>query len=200
MSRLVYNGEHPRWRHVHDCCRFLGQFGNADLWGCEFDKTHMYVFGEPVFMARYSDESSDYTSNLPRDPRVPEVEAKRRWYAMNNKPETKTETHDITYLMNVAWNCGCRWGREAGGGNTSGQDEQRVADVKRLLALENCHGEPSPTEVEDRRCGTCANNDPDVTVCGWQMRCRAGIQVPFSIYQADDGPPWLNCRFWKERS
>jgi hypothetical protein len=115
-------------------------------------------------------------------------------------PQEKPETHDITYLMNAAWNCGCRWGREAGGGNTSGQDEQRVADVKRLLALENCHGEPSPTEVEDRRCGTCANNDPDVTVCGWMMRCRAGIQVPFSVYQADDGPPWPNCRFWKERS
>jgi hypothetical protein len=63
------------------------------------------------------------------------------------------------------------------------------------LALREALAKPD----EEHRCGTCANNDPDVTVCGWQMRCRAGIQVPFSIDQADDGPPWPNCRFWRKR-
>jgi len=146
-------------------------------------------------------EDGGYTMLIltPEDDKTREhVDALRSALTAPQEKPSKNDS-DVEGLIHLAWNCGCRWGREAGSGNTSGQDEQRVADVKRLLALENCHGEPSPTEVEDRRCGTCANNDPDVTVCGWQMRCRAGIQVPFSIDQADSGPPWPNCRFWRKR-
>ncbi len=76
--------ETPRWKHDHDCCTFLGRHGDVDLYGC--DKAGDAPLHEDgvVFMARYSDEPSDYTSNTP-DPRVPEWEAKRRWYARKEK-------------------------------------------------------------------------------------------------------------------
>lgn len=69
----------PRWQHDQDCCTFLGRHGDADLYGS--DKTFLARLHKDgvIYMARYSDEGSDYTCNDPEDPRHPEYEAKRRW-------------------------------------------------------------------------------------------------------------------------
>jgi hypothetical protein len=67
-----------RWKHDKECCTFLGHFKqgacDCDLWGCDRQKP-----GWPIFMARYSDEPSDYTCNESSNCTLPEFEAKRRW-------------------------------------------------------------------------------------------------------------------------
>jgi hypothetical protein len=47
-------------RHTHDCkaCKFLGQFGEYDLYFCDQDG-----FGSTV-VARWSSDGPDYTSGL----------------------------------------------------------------------------------------------------------------------------------------
>ncbi len=69
----------------------------------------------------------------------------------HEEPDVKPSPQDVAGLMELAWNCGCRFGRDAGGGTTVGENEQKDADIKRLLTMEECHGgaatKPTATEI-----------------------------------------------------
>lgn len=55
-------------------------------------------------------------------------------------------------------------------------------------------GREKPAEPEDRRCGTCLNWSAGVASDGVATVCSVDNHVVGA-----GGPPWPNCRFWRER-
>ena len=114
----------------------------------------------------------------------------------HEEPEAKPSPQDVAGLVELAWNCGCRFGRDAGGGTTVRENKQKDADIKRLRTMEECHGGSALKPDDDRQCGTCTE--------GFPYGSKVAARVPCNHYtdsvNRPDGPPWPNCRFWKERS
>ena len=81
LERLAQEG--PRFENQDACpgCQFLGQHGKFDLWSCVKDG------GGPTYMARRSDEISDYSS-------MSDVGPEQKWpYGPNHPLSVAKELH-----------------------------------------------------------------------------------------------------------